>query len=87
MKTYSLFVCFLKSHALAAWKIHLRETGANTKFVQKSTRAWTSGRWEGKVVSVFIKDLDENEGFISVAKTERKLEFGPKTSKAQNNGL
>lgn len=35
----------------------------------------------------FIKDLEENEGFISVDKTERWLDSGPKSSTDQNNGL
>lgn len=39
------------------------------------------------MVSIYIKDLDENEGFISVDKVERKPELVPKSSKTQDNGL
>lgn len=48
-----------------------------------SVDKWATGRKGG----VFIKDLEENEGFISVDKTERWLESGPKSSTDQNNGL
>lgn len=42
-----------------------------SRFLQQSPgESWRNEQWKGKVVNVFIKDLDENKGFVSVDKTK-----------------
>lgn len=52
-------------------------------------KAWMSvDKWAmGRKGGIFIKDLEENEGFTPAGKTERRLESGPKSSTDQKNGL